>query len=70
MHTREMLGTKGVMLTLVWSSFDAAKTIACDLIPRIATGFKLHSTQTLRPCSARKIAKNTNKEKENTCSNI
>lgn len=37
-------------LTLVWSSFDAAKTIACDFIPRIATGFRLQSTQTFRFC--------------------
>lgn len=38
------------LLTLVCSLLDTANTIACDLTPRIATGFKLHSTQTLRFC--------------------
>lgn len=43
------------MLTSVWSLLEAANTIACDFIPRIAAGFKLQSTQTLRFCFIQKI---------------
>jgi hypothetical protein len=39
------------VLTFVWSSFDAAKTIACDFMPRIATGFRLQRTHTFQFCS-------------------
>jgi hypothetical protein len=42
--------TLGYILTSVWSLLEAANTIACDFIPRIAAGFKLQSTQTLRFC--------------------
>lgn len=38
------------MLTLVLSLVEAQRTIACDLIPLIATGFRLQRTQTILSC--------------------
>jgi hypothetical protein len=38
------------LLTFVWSLLEAARTIACDLMPLMDAGFRLQRTQTLRFC--------------------